>query len=285
MLVKLVHLALPLSIFCSIFALGLEATLSDAIFVLRRPHLLLRSLLAMNVVMVAFAVAVASFFHLDPALKIAIVVLAVSPVPPLLPRKNRKSGGSESYAVGLLVAAVLAAIVMTPAWIMVLGHYFNVKAHLPPTKILPILLISAIAPLLSGMLVHQFAPDFAARTVGPLSKAAGLLLLAAALPVLFIMAEPMWDMVGNHVLIVLAAFTLVGFLVGHLMGGPDPEERTVLALACSARHPGVAIAIIGLNFPNLKATILVVVIWHLLVALALTIPYKAWRRRVGATTP
>jgi hypothetical protein len=38
--------------------------------------------------MLAFVVAIASFFNLHPAVKIAIVALVASPVPPLLPARD-----------------------------------------------------------------------------------------------------------------------------------------------------------------------------------------------------
>ncbi len=38
----------------------------------------------------------------------------------------------------------------------------------------------------------------------------------------------------------------------HLLGGPDPDDRTALALATASRHPGVALLIPTGNFPNQK---------------------------------
>lgn len=278
MLVQFIHIALPLSIACNVFALGLEARLSDAIFLLRRPGLLLRSLLAMNVVMVLFSVAIATFFKLNSAIKIVLVVLSVSPVPPALPLKNRKAGGSQTYAVGLLVAAVLAAIIMVPAWVELLGRYFGVSAHIPPGKIASVVAVTALGPLLGGILFRKFAPDIAEHLAKPIGQAARILLIVAVLPVLFIMAKPLWGMLDSQLLVALIAFILVGLLVGHVMGGPDPEERTVLALATCARHPGVAIAVIGANFPAVKSAALIVVVLYLILAMVITIPYRNWRR-------
>jgi BASS family bile acid:Na+ symporter len=79
---------------------------------------------------------------------------------------------------------------------------------------------------------------------------------------------------------VLVAFSLAGIFVGHMLGGPDPEERTVLALATCARHPGIALAIVGLNFPHLKSAVFAVILWHLLIGVIVTLPYKTWRKRM-----
>jgi BASS family bile acid:Na+ symporter len=280
---QLIRAALLLSMFCVVFSLGLEARPSDAVFLLRRPGLLLRSLVAMNVVMVVFAIAVSVAFKLGPEVKVTLLALAVSPVPPLLPRNSRKAGAQTPYGIGLLFAAVLAAIIIVPVSIEILGRLFGVSAHMPLGKIEPIVLLNALLPLLAGMLVHEIAPDFATRIAGPFGKGAWILLLLVFLPVLIFKASAMWAMLGNGVVLVLAAFSLAGILVGHALGGPDPEERTVLALATCARHPGIALAIVGFNFPHLKSAVFAVILWHLLIGVIVTTPYKTWRKRMHKT--
>jgi len=57
----------------------------------------------------------------------------------------------------------------------------------------------------------------------------------------------------------------------------------VLALATATRHPGIAIAIAHINFPNEQAVPAAVVI-YLVVSAVLSVPYLAWRKnssRVG----
>ena len=81
------------------------------------------------------------------------------------------------------------------------------------------------------------------------------------------------------------AFSLVGLAVGHLLGGPDPDDRTVLALATCARHPAVALTMTYRNAdqPGVLAAVLVV----LLVASLVSLPYVRWRAQShgGARAP
>ena len=277
-LAQLILIALSISIFFSVFELGLHAELRDATFLFRRPKLLLRSVLAMNVLMVAFAVAIDTFFDLDPAIEIALVALAVSPVPPILP-KQLTTGRSAPYAMGLLVGAVLLAIILVPASIELLGHYSGVDVHMPPAKNIPIVLISVILPVLAGIFVRQFAPTFAEQIANPVSRFATILLTIALVTIFITMSGQIWSLFGNGVIFVLALFTLVGLAIGHMLGGPDPDDRTVLALATCVRHPGVAVAIAGLNFPERKAEVMAVILCHLVVGAMVSIPYKTWRKR------
>jgi len=52
-------LAFQVSILCTVFGFGLKATLEDLLYLIRRPGLLARSLLAVFVIMPLFAVALA----------------------------------------------------------------------------------------------------------------------------------------------------------------------------------------------------------------------------------
>src|SRR5262249_8233410 len=106
-LATLIPLALKASIFLNVFSLGLNASPQDATALFRNPGRLARALLPMYVVMPLFAAALASAFDLYPAVKIALIALAVAPIPPLLPRREINAGGESPFAIGLLVAAAL----------------------------------------------------------------------------------------------------------------------------------------------------------------------------------
>jgi BASS family bile acid:Na+ symporter len=232
----------------------------------------------MNVLMVVLAIIVAKLFNLDPAIKTAIIALAISPVPPVFPKKRQKVGATDSYAVALVVSAALASIVLIPAWLEFLGGAFSFEAHLGLGKILSIVFLKILLPLFAGILVRRFAPHFANRAVRPISLVAVVLLVIGILPVLFTSYRAMWAMVGNGVLVAVALFALVGITAGHLLGGPDPDDRSVLALATSTRHPGLAITIAALNFPERKSAVLIVVLFHLIVGTIVAIPYIKWRK-------
>ena len=57
-------------------------------------------------------------------------------------------------------------------------------------------------------------------------------------------------LIGNGTLLAMLVFCLIGLGVGHLLGGPAPRDRAMLALSSAARHPGVAMAIATANFPD-----------------------------------
>ena len=81
----MIVLALKISIVLTVFAVGLNATFSDATFLFRRPGKLIRAFLSMNVVMPFLALVLVLSFNLHPAVKIALAALSVSPVPHSFP--------------------------------------------------------------------------------------------------------------------------------------------------------------------------------------------------------
>src|SRR5262249_11140275 len=100
-------MALVASVMLIVCSLGLKATLRDATYLFQRPLQFTRSLLAMFIIMPVLAGILVYALSLPPAVEIAFVALAVSPVPPILPKKALTAGGSRSYALGLLVAAAI----------------------------------------------------------------------------------------------------------------------------------------------------------------------------------
>ena len=83
-------LVLQLSVLCTVFGFGLNTTTHDLSYLIRRPGLLARSLLSMFVVMPAVAVLLALVFDFPPTVERTLMILAISPVPPLLPKKEIK---------------------------------------------------------------------------------------------------------------------------------------------------------------------------------------------------
>ena len=274
----LILFVLKASILLNVFAIGLKAGVHDATYMFRRPGKLAKALLAMNILMPLFAVAFVLAFHLKHAVEVALVALAVSPVPPILPRKLRKAGATESDTIGLLVAVGILAIVFVPAAMEILERVFHVPLRMTFASVAALVFITIILPLALGIAVHTLAPVAADRLVNPIAKIASIALLLSAVVILFSGAPAIWELTGNGTLVAIAAFVLVGLLIGHFVGGPKPENRTGLALATASRHPGIAIALAVANFPEEKLAISAVLL-YLLVNILVSIPYHILTKR------
>ena len=154
----LIQFALKASIILSVFAIGLDSRPNDTISLVGRPALLARSLLAMDVIMPVLAAMIVWAFDLHEAVEVSLVALAVSPVPPLLPKKQIKAHGEPSYAIGLLVVAAAVAVVFIPFAIELLGQFLQMPVHMKVWPIAQLVLMTVLAPLVVGMLFRHIAP-------------------------------------------------------------------------------------------------------------------------------
>ncbi len=182
------------------------------------------------------------------------------------------------YAIGLLATAALLAIVFVPLAVGLLGSAVGLSARVSPVPVAAMVAMTVLAPLAAGVLVHRLAPALAERLAKPVSLVASVLLVVGVLAVLLVAMPAIILLMGNGTLAAIVAFVLVGLAVGHVLGGPDPADRTVLALMTASRHPGVAITIASASFPERKP-IVAAILLYLLVNAILYLPYRAWCRR------
>jgi BASS family bile acid:Na+ symporter len=101
---QILKLALQGSIMLTVFGFGLRAAVEDVLYLVRHPRMLVISLVSMFIVMPFIALALVLVFdppQLARVALVALVALALSPVPPILLTRQRKAGGRDSYGLGL----------------------------------------------------------------------------------------------------------------------------------------------------------------------------------------
>lgn len=275
---NLIPITLQTSVFLLVLSIGLTATPRDATLMFRNPGKLLRMVVAMDLVVPAFAVAVALAFDLHRPVEIALIAVAISPVPPFLPIKAMKAGEQKTYTIGLLVAAAILSVAFIPLAMKLLDQLSPATLSMSPMIVAKQVSVSVLAPLAVGIALRHFAPRIADRAARRTLIAAAILLVAVLLPVLITAMPAIWSLVGNGTGLAFASLVAVGLAAGHLLGGPRSEERTMLALASASRHPAVAVALAHANFPDNKL-VMPAVLFYLVVCAIVTVPYVRWSRR------
>lgn len=259
---------LKIAVSVLIFAIGLGATLADLTFLWRHPKLMLRSFLAMYLLVPLAVLGLIYILPVSAMTKAALLVLAVSAGAPLLPRKLDILN-SSAYVFSLVVTSSFLAILLVPVAITILNRHFGTHQDISAITVAWVLAKAFLLPLLAGMLVRWLLPALSERYSDKLMGAAGTLLAGAALVLLathwklFVVIH--WQDVA---VLVVAMVLAVG--LGHMFGGPDPDNRTVLAIACATRHIGVAVLVAG-AFPNTNT--LAVVLAYSLASAFVSIPY------------
>jgi bile acid:Na+ symporter, BASS family len=274
---QVVMLAIQVSILSTVFGFGLKATREDLLYLLRQPRLLARSLLAVFVILPIVAVTLVAAFNFPQSVKIVLVALALSPVPPLLPRKETGAGGHGSYALGLMAILSLVSIVAVPLGLEFLRRVSGREMGMPPGTVAGVVVKGTILPLLAGMAVRAFLPAFAERIMQPVALIARLLLPAAVIVLFAGAATSIWALVGDGTVLSMVILTLAGLAIGHVLGRPHPEHSVVLALSTACRHPALALTIATTNFPDRQFG--AIILMYLIVSGIVCLPYLKWHQR------
>ena len=111
----MVLLALQVSVVTTVFGFALHATLNDLLYLVRRPGLLVRSLLSVFVIMPVLALLLVRWFDFRPTTEIVVIALAISPVPPLLPDEADEGRRQRALRAGSHDVLALVSIVAIPA--------------------------------------------------------------------------------------------------------------------------------------------------------------------------
>jgi BASS family bile acid:Na+ symporter len=269
-------LILKTSISALIFAIGMTARIDDIFYLWRRPVLLVKSIVAMYLVMPAVAVLMACVLELPERTELALVILAICAGAPLLPKKLIKFGGDPSYVFSLIINTSLLAIVTVPASLHILAETISLDTtEVTAAHVAGVILKTFLLPLGTGMLLRWVAPALAERIGEPLLKIAGIVMVLCAIIALASNFHLVFE-VGLPSLVAFCAFTIAAILAGHLFGGPDPLDRNSLAIACASRHIGLTL-LIAANAPSRRALELVVA--YLLASAVVSIPYVLWIKR------
>jgi BASS family bile acid:Na+ symporter len=269
---RIVALALQVSIFLTVFGFGLRAGRDEVLYPFRRPAQLARALLAMFVLMPIVSIVLCVAFEFHPAVEIALVALAISPMPPLLTNRQSQAGGRVAYGIGLMVVAAGLSIVFIPVAVNLIGRAIGLPLLAPPGALVRLATFSVLLPLALGMSIRAASPALAARVHRPVMIVAVVGLTLTVITVLMAMLPAAVALIGNGTLLVLVIFVTVGIVLGHALGGPQREERAVVALSTACRHPAIAIAIAGGNFPQ-QELVPAAVLLYLLVNVVLSIAY------------
>ena len=239
----------PLAVALIVFAEALSIAPSRVVMFFRdRPAVMLRSLFAALILVPAAALGLILALDPAPAVAIGLAILVACPPAPLMIKAATKKGGDPAFMASLHLSLALLAVVTVPAVLHVLAGPLAFSAEVSPASLLWILAKTILLPLGLGLVVRALLPtwaDAAAPLLGKVGSIGLLVVVIAIAGVLYnaLLAMDAWSYA------VIAAVAVAALAIGHLMIGADhAEKRTVLAVECAVRHPGLAIAIGTTNF-------------------------------------
>lgn len=274
------------TLFTIMFALGLGLPGDGLRLVRRRWGLVLRVLVGSCLLVPLAALLLLKLpvsFALSPAARLAIGLMAVCPSAPLILRKAGNQGGDRQLAALLQGCAAVAAIVSVPLMADLFSSSFGLKGwDVGPAEVALQVGQVQLLPLLAGLALRRWRPQLVGRIQGPLDRLANGLLLLLIVVLLLKTAPLLLPFVGRELLALalMAVMVLAALAIGLLLAGPQPRERTTVALVTSMRNPGLALLLATTHAPS-QPGVKIAVLAYLLVTVLLSLPVLRWQQRQG----
>jgi BASS family bile acid:Na+ symporter len=265
---------LEASIVALVLALGLRGTPQDALFFACRPRLLLRTFVATQLLLPLFVMSILSALSVSSSVVVGATLLVVSPSVALLSQLELRRGGHSTLVLAASAMGALTSIITVPIWLAVLSQLFLADATIAPAAVMRLVGTLFVLPLALAIILRRLAPVMA-RVSGPLIVAADVLLLLVLLSLARDTAFG-FRRLGVVTIVALVALSVGAVLIGHLAGGRDAPDRSLIGVLAGVRHPGLALLIAKYNFDG--DLVLPAVVMSLLIGLTVTLGYALWRR-------
>lgn len=275
----LTKVALLSFLLSSMLALGLGLTLDQIAEPLRDWRAVAVALGLNFVLMPLCALGLAKVLQLDQPFGVGLLLLGAAAGAPFLPALAKLASGNLPYSVALMVLLMVVTIVYLPIALPLLLPGVRVN----PLQIAQSLVLLMLVPLGIGLFVESKFADLAARAKPLLDKLSSLSLIAFVLVMIATNINNVLQIFGSRGILAGLLLIAVGFGSGWLIGGPDRDTKTVLALGTSQRNIAAAL-LIGLQSFSDDPKVEVMVIVTAIVGLIVLLPVaRAFGKPVKST--
>lgn len=253
-----VQIGLPIAIIVIMAGIGLTLTLADFQRISQKPKPVLVGLLGHYLLLPVLAFAVAWAFSLPTELAVGLVLVAACPSGSSSNALTYLARGNVALAVTLTVISALATFVSVPLLVNLALQVFGGEARaiqLPVGPTVKHLAVLVLIPVMSGMAIRRFAPDFARRVEPAIGKFSLGLLLAVIVVLVYTERATLGAMllqVGPAALTMGCAAIGLGYLLGRGCGLALRDAITVgMEVGVQNATLAIVIALTLLNSPQI----------------------------------
>ena len=250
----------------SMLAEGLSLTVGQLLAPLRNVRLVSVVLLASFVLMPLGAFAIERLLHLDRPLANGLLLLCTAAGSPFLPKLAGIAKASVAFSVSLMVLLMVVTIGYMPLVLPLLLEGVSVD----PLKIARSLILLMLVPLAAGLAIKsrfEIAPARLNPAVSGVSTASFILLMTL---VCVTNLNNIVDIFGTRGILGAIVFIVLGYGIGHLLGGRGRDTRRVVGLGTAQRGIAASLLVGGQNFSDPRVVVMIVVV--AIVGLVILIP-------------
>jgi BASS family bile acid:Na+ symporter len=244
-----------------------------------RPQQLGRDLLAILVLVPLWAIFLVSIIPVSPIVRggllIAVLAVGIGPAAGLKRMSPTASGAREALDLNLIV--LVLSLVFVPIAFAAVAGLFHRDLQISVGAVAKVVLGRALLPLVLGLGAARLSPR-AAAAAGPVLAKIVTITLVLVVVLAIVATWKFLAQVGGVGWLAAIAVAWGAVIIGHVLGGPDPESRGIVAAASSMRFPALALVLAHV-MPMSQRLIPVVLVYVIVAGLSMTIYGAVMGRR------
>jgi BASS family bile acid:Na+ symporter len=238
----------PIGLMLIMFSMGLTLALADFRLVMTNAKLVFTGLGGQLFLMPLLALGIALLFRLPPELALGLFILGICPAGTTSNALTFVGRGNVALAVVLTALSSLITVFTIPLLLSWAVQHFAVDGKIPDLSIsgtIMQLVRITVLPIVVGMVVRRFAPDFAARMSRWLRPTSLIVMIGViGFSVLVSLEMVLLNLVraGPAIWTLNVAATAAGLLIAKVIGANDRDSMT-LAIEVGVHNVTLAIFI------------------------------------------
>jgi len=239
----------------SMLEMGLSLTVVEVVTPLKNVRLIAVSIIANFVVVPLLALSIAKAMRLEEPFATGLLLLALGPGAPFIPKLVQIARGNLAFATGLMVLLMVGTAVDLP----LLLPRMLVGVKIDAWQIEQSLVLLMLLPLFVALAVHakfRSLPSWLVSSLGLVANMSGLL---AVVLIVVLNLQSVLKLFGTGAIFAGVVFVAMSAFVGWLFGGSDRAIRDALGLGTGSRNVGAALLIGAKNFSDPKVNVMVIV--------------------------
>jgi BASS family bile acid:Na+ symporter len=238
----------PIGLMLIMFSMGLTLALADFRLVMTNAKLVFTGLGGQLFLMPLLALGIALLFRLPPELALGLFILGICPAGTTSNALTFVGRGNVALAVVLTALSSLITVFTIPLLLSWAVQHFAVDGEIPDLSIsgtIMQLVRITVLPIIVGMVVRRFAPDFAARMSRWLRPTSLIVMIGViGFSVLVSLEMVLLNLVraGPAIWTLNVAATAAGLLIAKVIGANDRDSMT-LAIEVGVHNVTLAIFI------------------------------------------
>lgn len=271
-----IGIGLKATIILLMVSLGMGTSRYALLKLWQRPKLFFGSMIAAFVVVPTITYLLFQILPLSFGTKAGLLAISLTPGAPMIFRAAMKRGiGDPELAASFQATVALFVVIFAPAWLAIISARAGGDYGIDPLVLLRQVSEIQLIPIIVGMALHRWLPEFADRAepifmkTGNTALIVFIFILLAVLGIRIVTNISIWTIIAG---VLMAASAIIG---GHILAGSNLASRLTIANANAQRNPGLALTITAWKVPEHHSVALVAVVVYLIISILMTAIYTS----------